>query len=64
MVGTELTIQGNQPSQGMTVCTTVLNFYPADNTGSYSSGSFQLNRNTGGQLGGFTLMPEGMSTNN
>ncbi|CEP07876.1 hypothetical protein [Parasitella parasitica] len=59
LVDTAITIQGNLPSQNMSVCSTILNLYPADNEGHYSSGSFQLNRNTGGQLGGMTLMPEG-----
>jgi len=55
-----MTVVGNQPSLGMNVCNTVLNFYPSDNVGSYKSGSFVLDRSTGGQLGGFMLLPEGM----
>ncbi|KAK4518528.1 uncharacterized protein ATC70_008746 [Mucor velutinosus] len=57
--GTTIAVQGNQPSLGMNVCNTVLNFYPSDNVGSYASGTFQLDRATGGQLGGFILLPEG-----
>lgn len=54
-----MTVQGNQPSLGMHVCNTVLNFYPSDDVGFYQGGAFQLDRSTGGQLGGFILLPEG-----
>ncbi|EPB88519.1 hypothetical protein HMPREF1544_04632 [Mucor circinelloides 1006PhL] len=59
LTNTTITIQGNQPSLGMNVCNTVLNFYPSDNVGFYQSGPFQVDRSTGGQLGGFMLLPEG-----
>ncbi|KAG1100098.1 hypothetical protein G6F42_017723 [Rhizopus arrhizus] len=59
LADTTMTVVGNQPSLGMNVCNTVLNFYPSDNVGSYKSGSFVLDRSTGGQLGGFMLLPEG-----
>ncbi|KAF1806624.1 hypothetical protein FB192DRAFT_1464672 [Mucor lusitanicus] len=55
---TRLIINGNQPSLGMHVCNTVLNFYPSDDVGFYQGGAFQLDRSTGGQLGGFILLPE------
>ncbi|KAL7328688.1 hypothetical protein PS15p_206918 [Mucor circinelloides] len=59
LADTTMTVVGNQPSLGMNVCNTVLNFYPSDDVGSYKRGSFVLDRSTGGQLGGFMLLPEG-----
>ncbi|KAK4510118.1 BolA domain UV induced protein Uvi31 [Mucor velutinosus] len=56
---TTITIQGNQPSLGMRVCSMLLNFYPSNETGGYIPGIFQVDRTTGGRIGGFFLMPKG-----
>lgn len=58
-VGSTITIAGNQPSLGILPCSTLYNFYPSDLAGNYLSGKIYFNRNTGGQLGGLTLAPEG-----
>jgi hypothetical protein len=45
--------------QGMTVCQTIVNFYPTDGSGAYVAGNFTVNRSTGGYFGGLVIAPTG-----
>jgi hypothetical protein len=58
-VGGSIQLYGNQPSMGLTPCSTIWNFYPSDKNGIFAAGVIGIHRNTGGQLGGLTLSPNG-----